>query len=182
MIGVTMDAQSAMTATINQWLGALHNPVFVNISKTVLQWISLHKAQGLVYTLGALAALSAILHRFYQFTLDQSGCEIQIRGEDQNAEYLTTWVKKHFNDRPGTSQTAETCISRPSESQKKYYRDGNTGYWRFDRAYRDLYTLYNVGYGRHYFFYQKRLWIFQRIRGQSETNLSETLSIRCVGS
>lgn len=172
-----------MTATLNQWLGDLHNLMIADIFRTVLQWVSLHKAQGLVYVLmGALAALSAVLHKSYQLVLDKSGCEIQIRGEDPNAEYVAAWVKQHFNDRLGTNQTAETCVTSPSDSQRKCHQNANTGYWRFDHAYSDLYTSYTVGYGSHLFFHQGRLWMYKRSKGHSEPNHSEVLSISCMGS
>lgn len=171
-----------MTAIFTHWLGDLHTPLVANISKSVLQWVGGHRAQGLVYTLGAIIAPITILHRFLQFMLDKSGCEVQIRGEDHNAEYITAWMEQHFSDRRGTNQTVETCLSRPTDIQRKPQRDEEAGHWRFDRTHEDLYTLCNVSSGRHFFIHQRRMWKFQRTKGHSETSHSDTLSIRCVGS
>lgn len=111
---------------MTQWLGNLHNPKITSILSTVLQWVSHHKAQGLICTLmGALAALSN--------TLCSTWVDAKIRSGEKTSNRL------------GTNQTAET------DRETKCHQDINISYWRFDRAYGDLYTSYNVGYGSHYF-------------------------------
>lgn len=169
-----------MTATIIQWFKNPNTPINADILRTVLQWVGLHKAQGLGYALAAF--VGPILRKFSQFVLDQSGCEIQMRREDPNAEYVAAWVKQHFNDRFGTNQTAETRIPRPPNNERKCHQDVKTGYWRFDRAHGDVYTSYDVSYGSHYFLHQGRIWMYKRSKEQSEPTQNEILSIRCIGS
>ena len=172
----------AMAATLTQWLSDSQNPVFVGIVRSLLQWISLHKAQGLIYSLGAFAALLAMFQKVYQLLLDISGCEIQIRGDNPNAEYVMTWMRQHFNNRLGTNQTAEICVTSPSDSQRKCHQDVITGCWSFDRVHEKLYTLYDVGYGSHFFFYRSRAWMYRRRKEHSEFRHIDILSVRCIGS
>ena len=145
VLNIMFGLSRVMATALTQWLSDSYNPVFVHTIRDLWQWASLHKAQGLVYALGAFAALSAIIHRVYEFILDISGCEIQVRGDNPNAEYLKSWIRQQFKNRLGTNQTAEMCVTSPPDIQPKCHQDVNTGYWRFDRAHEKLYTLYNVG-------------------------------------
>ena len=175
-----LDNMLSITATVIQWLKNSDTSIIADILRTVLQWISLHKAQGLGFALAAFAG--PILRKFFQFVLDKRGCEIQIRGEDPNAEYVAAWVKQHCDDRFGTNQTAETRIPRPPNNERKCHQDVKTGYWRFDRAHGNVYTSYDVGYGSHPFLHQWRLWMYKRSKEQSEHAQNDILSIRCIGS
>lgn len=175
----------AMAATLIQWLSDSYNSVSDHTTGHIWRWTSLHKAEGLMYALGALVALSAIMHTVYDFMLDLSGCEIQIRGDDPIAEYLKSWTRQHFKNRLLTNQTAETSVTSPPDSppdnQAMCHQNVDTGYWRFDRAHEKLYTLYDVGYGSHFFLYRRRVWMYRRSKEESEPDYIDILSIRCIG-
>ena len=170
----------SMTATVFPWFKNSDTTIIADILRTVLQWVSLHKVQGLGFALVAFAG--PILRKCSQFVLDKRGCEIQIRGEDPNAEYVAAWVKQHFDNRFGTNQTAETRIPRPSNDERECHQDVKTGYWRCSRTHGNVYTSYDVGYGSHPFLHQRRLWIYKRSKEQSEPTQNDILSIRCIGS
>ncbi|KAL6716967.1 ATPase AAA domain-containing protein 2 [Lecanora helva] len=149
-----------------------------NILDRAFQWLSVN---GL--TVWFLTILPGLYH-FSKAFFRGLGFEIVIPGEDSNARYFLVWIRKYFNDRNCTNQITSTNALTPSESRTNCWQDLNSGLWKFDNAAGDRKTLFEVGYGKHYFFYEGWPYLFERtkIEGNVTTLCSETLSIRCLFS
>ena len=122
------------------------------------------------------------LYQVSKLLINILGFEIIISGDDDNARYLLTWLRDYFNDRSFTSQIAQTVTLSPLESRANCWQDKVTNLWRFDSTTGDRKTCFEVGYGKHFFFYKGWLYLFERTRIQRDTvsRNEETLSLRCL--